>query len=399
MPSRAASRRPRRPAAQGRARPERLRTGRYSLQVSLGTDAAGKRVRVRVDGDTPEAAKAARDALLARHRAGLLSADPAAGRETVAALLRSWLENKRGTVEPSTWHRYRLCVERHLIPRIGRVRLEELRPDDLRRLYRTLLAPAPAGAGLSPRSVEYVHVTVSQALRQAARDGAVGRNVADAVDPPKVPKRQMRSLTPAEVEALLTTATGDWHTLWTLALYTGMREGELLGLTWPDVDLEGATVTVQRALVVGEDGLTPRLRPSPKTAAGVRTIPVPPEVVAALRAHRVRQAGEQLHARVWANAELIVFVSARGTPLLASNVVRALKRDALAAGIAGRVSPHLLRHTAASSWLAAGRPIPEVSYLLGHGSPATTMGLYAHAIRGGMREAAEALRLYYARGR
>lgn len=398
MPPRGRPGRPKRPAPSGRARPEPLPSGRYSLRVSLGTDAAGKRIRTRVDGDTPEVAKAKRDELLLRHRAGTLAADPAAGRETVDGLLRSWLENKRGTVEPSTWHRYRLCAERHLIPHLGRIRIGELRPDDLRRLYRALGAPSGDKKGLSPRSIEYVHVTVSQALKQAFRDGIVGRNVADAVDPPKVPKRQMRALTPGEVAALLTTAEGDWRTLWTLALYTGMREGELLGLTWADVDLERSAVTVQRVLAVGEDGVTVQLRPYPKTKAGVRTIPVPPEVAAELKAHRKRQTEERLRAPLWADTEGIVFATRRGTPMLASNVIRALKRDALAAGITGNVSPHLLRHTAASSWLAAGRSVPEVAMLLGHGTPATTMAIYAHAIPGAGRDAADALKRYYSGG-
>lgn len=395
MPSRGSPGRPKRPAPSGRARPEKLATGRYSIQVSLGTGPDGTRRRERVTGDTPEAARAARDDLLARHKAGTLAATPAAGRETVASLLHSWLENKRGTVEPSTWHRYRLLVERHIIPRIGRLRIGELRPDDLRSLYRALGAPSGAKKGLSPRSVEYVHVTIAQALTQATRDGLVGRNVAEAVDPPKVPWREMRALTPAEVDALLTTAEGDWRTLWMLALYTGCREGELLGLTWPDVDLERATVTVQRALVAGEDGVTLWVRPFPKSRAGIRIIPITAEVVAELHQHRRRQVEERLRAAVWAETDHCVFLTTRGTPLNPSHVSRSLKRDALAAGITGNVHPHLLRHTFASTLLAAGRPIPEVSYLLGHASAALTLSVYSHYVRGAGEGSAEALRRFY----
>jgi integrase len=246
--------------------------------------------------------------------------------------------------------------------------------------------------------VEYVHVTLSQALGQATRDGLVGRNVAEAVDPPKVPRREMRALTPAEVDALLTTAEGDWRTLWMLALYTGIREGELLGLTWPDVDLERATVTVQRALVAGEDGVTLWVRPYPKSRAGIRIIPITAEVVAELRRHRARQVEERLRAAVWAETDRCVFLTTRGTPLNPSHVSRTLKRDALVAGITGNVHVHVLRHSYASSLLAAGRPIPEVAYLLGHSSPAITLTVYSHFVRGAGEDAATALRRFYAGG-
>jgi integrase len=166
-----------------------------------------------------------------------------------------------------------------------------------------------------------------------------------------------------------------------------MREGELLGLTWSDVTWQwerGArgdgALTVQRALVEGEDGM-PYLRPYPKSRSGIRTVPIPAEMVDELRAHRERQRRERDRASRWEDPHGLVFLSRWGTPLLRSNVRRAFLEDARAGGIASRVTPHGLRHTFASHLLLAGRPITEVAYLLGHSSAAITLGVYAHWVR------------------
>jgi integrase len=376
-----------------------LPSGRWTVQVPLGTDPGGKRLRPRVSGATPEEVREKRDALLARHAAGLLSADPTADRQTVAALLRSWLDNKDGTVTFSTWDRYQLCVERHLIPLLGNVRIGVLTPNDVRRAYRQLQAPRPAGGGLSGRSVAYAHITLKQALRQAVQDGALARNVADAVSPPSSRAQEARALTTEEARALLEQAEGRWRLLWLLALYTGMRQGELFGLTWPDVSLThpgGATVTVRRARVK-VTSTTYVTRPSPKSRAGVRVIPLPQQVVEALSRHRAHQLEARVRAGpLWADTEQRVFLTSRGTSPSGSGTIDALHRHAAQAGIPGTIGLHCLRHTFASSLLAAGRPVTEVSYLLGHASPATTLKIYSHWVRGAEASTADVLSRYYA---
>lgn len=383
-----------------------LPSGAWGIRVSLG----GRRHFV--SGRTRTEAREKRDALLQRHRQGGLATDPRAGREPVLARLRDWLEGKRAEVEPSTWLRYRLAVEGHWAPLLGGVTLRHIADDpaSLRASYATL------GARLSAKSVREAHLVLRQALQQAVADGALARNPLAAgggVKPPKVRRQEVRALTPGEVERLLSAAVedgpeGDWRCLWLLGLHTGLRLGELLGLCWREVEWppqgdlkpgQGA-VSVRRVLAVALEG-PPVLRPYPKRHASFRRVPIEGEVVAALRAQRVRQTEERLRARQWAGVGEahggLVFATNVGTAVLATNAVRKLIAAAEAAGV-GHVSPHVLRHTYCSALLAAGRPITEVAMLMGHGSPATTMAIYASYIKADVGASAEVLARFYGRG-
>lgn len=365
-----------------------LPSGKWLLSFYAGRTPDGRPRKVSVSATTKREARDKRREAEQRAAAGTLPAARTRHR-LVAEWLREWLEGKRGTVEASTWLSYRVCVERRLVPHLGGLRLAALEPADVRRALAAL-----AGAGLSPRSRELTRVALSQALGQAVRDGLLPRNVCAAVDPPKVPRREARALTAAEISRLLAYATGDWRCLWLLALHTGMREGELLGLTWTDVS--GGVVTVQRALVDGDDGL-PHLRDAPKSRAGIRRIPVSPVVAAALEAHRTRQDAERAVASRWPDTAGLVFLSSRGTPLLRANVGRIFREHCAGARVARRPREglHLLRHTYASHLLAQGRPLPEVAYLLGHSNPGITLAIYAHFIPGAGGEAPAALARAY----
>jgi integrase len=335
------------------------------LRVRLGRGKDGSYVRVGVTGTSEADVRQKRNELLVRHRQAMTPA-PVAGRQPTATFLRAWLSGKRGTVEPKTWVRYRLAVEQHLVPLIGRTALGQLDADDVRRAYAAIGAPPKS---LHPRTVRQAHAVLHQALKQAVDDGLLARNVAAAVRPPKVPPSGVRALHPDEVSRFLASSSGDWKCLWVVGLHTGLRLGELLGLARADVAWErpggGGTVTVARVQAEDEES-RPYLRTYPKSKSGVRVIPVGPAVTAALREHRERQGKERVGAQRWEEADDLIFLSRYGTMLLKSNVVRIFKRDAARASVPGPVSPHDLRHTFASSLLAAGRPVPEVAYLLGH---------------------------------
>jgi integrase len=404
-------------ARKGAGRLERLppeRGGGYRLQVSLGLGPDGKRLRRVVRGRRLTDVYAARDALVARHRAGQLAADVRRERQTLRAYLEGWLADKRRDVEPSTWRPYRNYLSKHVLPALGGLRLAELAPPQgqgvVRALYRRLSAPAPAGTGLAPQSVLHVHRILSQALARAVDDGLLPRNPCQGVSPGKVPPSRARALSPEEVRRLLASSTGDWRCLWLVALTTGLRLGELLGLSWgregagagaggadePGIDLERALVRVRQALVADDEGVSV-VRPYPKSRAGRRAVPLPPEAVEALRDQRRRQIAEQLRAADWPDAEALVFLTRRGTPQLEGNVGRAFKRDAARAGVAliRGEGPHLLRHTYASHLLAGNRPVTEVAHLMGHSSAAVTLRIYAHWIRTDLDEAREAIRRAY----
>ncbi|HEY6713828.1 MAG TPA: hypothetical protein VI055_16320 [Rubrobacter sp.] len=153
--------------------------------------------------------------------------------------LARWLaDSVRDTVHPTTFERYEQLVRLHIRPVLGKVKLKNLTSAHVRGLYREKL-----DAGLSPRTVQYVHVTLHKALKQAIADGLIPRNATEAVKPPQVRQEEMRPLTAEQVKVLFEAAKGDrLEALYILAVTAGLRQGELLGLKWDDIDLEVGTL-------------------------------------------------------------------------------------------------------------------------------------------------------------
>ena len=240
---------------------------------------------------------------------------PPASPVKVGEFFERWLRDSvRPSVRPRTYDSYLLEARKHIIPALGTHRLTSLRPETLQRYY-----AAELEAGLSSTSVKYHHAIVRRALKQAVRWGLVARNVAEAVDPPRVQREEMRFLTPGEVGALLATAEagGDrLAALWALAVYTGARQGELLALRWSDVDLDAGALTVSRALerIRGGAGVYAE----PKTATSLRSLTVEADAVALLRAHRERQFEEKRAAGGAYADEGLIFCTQLGRPLTAS---------------------------------------------------------------------------------
>lgn len=356
--------------------PKKLPSGRYRIQISLD----GRRHSV--TGDTPTEARKARNELLKRQKEQRLSRERR-DRWTVGAYLDWWLAAKKGTVEPSTYTRYVVEVKMRLKPTIGALRLGQLASGDLDGARRRMLAGEPPFTrSYAPRTVQYALETIHLALKRAAADGDVGRNVAEDVAGPKVVRGKAKPFGAAEVEQLLAQSSGDWRTMWLLALYSGLRMGELLGLPKSAIVVDAASgeASVTVAQVLAEDGEGGwYIRGYPKSAAGFRTVRVPAFVAAELRAHLERQAAEKAAASRWERDDL-VFVSRYGTVLLRSNVERLFKQHCDAAKITGKTNVHRCRHTFASHLFAEGRPVTEISYLLGHASRTVTLDVYGHMI-------------------
>src|SRR3712207_840689 len=180
----------------------------------------------------------------------------------------------------------------HLVPTLGRIKLKNLTPTHVRGLYREKL-----DSGLSPTSVQRVHVLLHKALKQAVHDGLVPRNVTDAVKAPRQSRKEIPTLTREQARTLLDTATGDrLEALYLLAIHTGLRQGELLGLKWSDIDLDRGTLQVRRILSAAKEG--PRFT-TPKSNRG-RSVRLTAQAVQALRNHRKRQVQERLkHDGFW----------------------------------------------------------------------------------------------------
>jgi len=315
-------------------------------------------------------------------------------RLTVGAYLTKWIAGQPSQVRPNTYRGYEVAVRCHLIPRLGRIPLAKLVPSDLTKMYADMLAGGRVAGGrrakapgLSPRSVGHAHRILGRALRAAEETGLVGRNVCRLVHPPRVPHAEMATLTAEQARALIHAAEGSsLHALYVVALSSGGRRGELLGLRWADVDMEAGSIRITRTLVRGTrpgerqaDG-PPKVEWSfaePKTSSSRRTITIGRTALEALRLHRKVQTEERLGAgRAWQDGDL-VFPSAFGTPIDGSNLLKAHYALLKQAGLP-HVRFHDLRHSAATLLLEAGVQPHAVAQRLGHATPSLVMNTYGH---------------------
>ncbi len=309
----------------------------------------------------------------------------ASDRQTVGLYLAGWLDATRHQLKPGSWRRYEEITRRHIVPTLGKLPLTKVGPQDVQRLYAVKL-----DEGLSTTTVHYIHRTLRRALAEAERQGAVARNVARLVTPPRPRREEIHVLDSEQVRRLLDEAEGHpLEAFFTLAIHTGMRVGELLALRWKDVSLDRASLSVQATLQRTRDGSVTFA--SPKSAKSRRQIALSPTAVAALRRHRARQLEERLAAGgTWQNSD-IVFTDLVGRPLNGIHVLRYQFAPLLKRAGLPPMRLHDLRHTCAT--LLLGRSInPKiVSEMLGHSTVAITLDLYSHVLPTMQQSAASAL--------
>jgi integrase len=346
----------------------------------------GGRKRRTVYGRTRREANEKLQVLLTQARQGVPA--PVVGM-TVEAYLNGWLaEVARRRLRPSTFTTYELMVRRHIVPTLGRKRLDRLSAPDVRRLVN-----AKADEGLSANSVRHVHAVLRSALEQAVRDDLLARNVARLVQVPSARTEPVQPFDVDEARQLLAAAEGDrLHALWTVALGIGLRKGEALGLRWIDVDLDGGWLHVRQSLQrqAPKEGAVRAgslVLVAPKTQRSVRKVPLPPVCASALRAHRRRQVAERLEAGPYWQDTGLVFTTTLGTPIDPRNVNRWFDQLCERAGVR-RLRVHDLRHTCASLLLAQGVPARVVMEVLGHSQISVTMDLYTHVLPGVQQVAA-----------
>ncbi|WP_328956059.1 site-specific integrase [Kitasatospora purpeofusca] len=316
----------------------------------------------------------------------------------VGQYLNYWLaEEVLPNRRPKTYQGYESVARVHLIPGLGTKRLRDLRAQEVRVWLNRVRAecqcckggwdaqrpkPICCAAGecckrlLSARMIQSVHAVLRNALEHAVREELIHKNVAKLVKVPAPDYRIGKGLTTAQAKLVLKELSGHrLHTLYVLALMLGMRRGELLGLRWSSVDLERGTLTVSTNLqrVDGELRLV-----LPKTLSSERTLPLPAPVLAALVAHRERQAVERAAAGMdWQENDL-VFPSRIGTPYEPDNLRRSWH------AVRGRLGLddlrfHDLRHTCITLLLDLGVPPHIVREIAGHSDVGVTMKVYAHA--------------------
>jgi len=344
--------------------------------LDLGRSVNGRRVRRKVTGAS---AKEVRDRLRELREDVEGGASALDGNVTVGVFLADWLarEVPKFARSANTRENYRWAVQGHLIPGLGHLRLARLSADDVDELLEDR-----AGSGrLARSSVGRLRTVLGTALDHAARRNLVRRNVARLTNVPDGSATTRRSLSSDEAKRLLAAVREDrLRALIVTGVALGLRPGELLGLSWRDVDLVQGVIHLRQQLK--RENNRPVLGDL-KTARSRRSLRCPPVVVEALRERRQFQADEQAAAGAqwsdhWA-AEQLVFTTATGRPVDASNLRRYFRRVCKAAGI-GRWTPYEMRHSAASLLSEAGVPLEHVADVLGHNGTRMAALVYRHVL-------------------
>lgn len=353
------------------------------------------RKRVRVYGTTRKEALAKLTEKIAASNRGL---PVPSVQGSVAAYLAYWLENVAvHHLRENTHTRYTTCVNRYLIPGLGKKKLAKLTAKDVRTCLNQLRTtcqcctrdidarrdqPRCCAAGqccrkvLSPLTLTYIHSVLKSALEHAVREEEIPRNVARNVRTGTPRPRRFEPLTADEARRFLTATQGHrLHVLFELALHTGLRKGELLGLRWEDLDLGAGTAAIRRTLQrTGAGGLT--TLPT-KTRASERRIALPARCVQSLKRHHEQQQREREAAGTAWQPNGHVFTSAQGGPIEPTNLTRTFNALLRNAGLR-RIRFHDLRHSTATLLLEQGVELVVIKELLGHAHIGVTATVYAH---------------------
>lgn len=286
----------------------------------------------------------------------------------------------RETMKRRSFETYQDIARLHLLPALGSLKLKELTREHVQRMY-----ASKRGAGFSAARIRRVHGVLSSALNKAVLWRLVAHNVCKEVSPPRIEAPDVKPLTKEQAKAFLAAVQTDrYHALYCLALTSGMRLGELGGLSWSEVDLENRTVRVRRALVTGRGGQT---FDTPKTAGSRRTITLTRKAVESLQHHRECQTANGISVE----DDALVFTNTLGGPINPSHlIVRSFKPLLRRAGLPD-INFHALRHTCCCLLLMAGVNAKVVSLQLGHSSPAFTLSKYASFLPGWGDEASGAM--------
>jgi integrase len=377
---------------------QREEDGLWVSTVSLGYDGEGKRLRKTVYGNSKADVQKKLDDLRAEARTGNL---PEAGSLTVGQLLERWLINDEQKSAVRTHEERERLIRIHLKPRLGGVKLAKLNALHIEGLYADMHRDE-----VGPFAIRSAADVLGIALNAAVRLKLISSNPSTAVKKPKTPKREMLCLDDSQAKAVLTAAVGvQVGPLVVVALGTGCRQGELLALTWDDVDLKAGTLIVRRSLAQTKAGFVTK---EPKTSASRRTLTLPGFVVEALTALKA----VRLKAGLLGGA---VFCTRTGGYLCKKNVLRAFRGVVVKANksirsaaekaapgdaadgaggvkvISEKVRFHDLRHTVASLLLSKGHSLKAVSQRLGHANPTMTLRVYAHTMPNDDAKLAEGL--------
>jgi integrase len=351
----------------------------YTVVLNMGKDpSTGKRNQqwVSVKGSKKDAEKRLSEMLHQIDTGSFMRP----GKTTVKDFLERWLEDYSRNLSPCSSERYRQIVRTHLVPNLGNIPLAQLKPEHLQNLYTSM-----QNSGLSANTARYAHSVIHVALKTALKWGLIAKNPADAVTTPRIHRHEMQTWDEGEIGQFLEAAkTTPYYAVFYTALFTGMRQSELLGLKWSDVDLIGSQISVGRGLHHLADGSF--VMTEPKSEKSRRNIALTPSNALLLKQHQEKQRLDRgMIGKRWSNEDL-VFSTLEGRALIPEVVTQAWRRLAARAGLKV-IRFHDARHTHASLWLKLGIHPKIVQERLGHSSIQMTLDIYSH-VAPGLQEAA-----------
>lgn len=342
--------------------------GRYTAGYDGGT---GKPIRRTVYGKTQ---KEVRQKLTDVSRALDTGTYQEPSSLTVAEWLEEWLTvfcaNK---VKPLTMTSYRGIAKNHINPRIGAVRLQDVRGTQIQRLYNDMLQH-----GSSPKTIKNVGAVLHKAFAVARKQGYIQVNPCDNAELPKVERKEIKPLTEADIPLFLHACSGSpMGNAYALCLLAGLREGECMGLAWDSVDFEHGLITIRQQLQ-REQVAGGKYYIAPTKSSKIRVIAPPPLAFEYLKREWTKQAQNQLrNGEVWNNPWNLVFTNEIGEHYKVSTFYKRFKVIATALGRPD-ARPHDLRHTAATVAIANDVDIKSVQSMLGHATASFTLDVYAH---------------------
>ena len=357
---------------------------RYTAGYHPGT---GKQIQRSITGKTQKEVAQKLKKALAELDAGTYIAPC---KMTVGEWLDIWLTEYLTDVKPLTKSHYSEQVRKHLKPAFGATKLESLDTHTIQKFYNALYDD---GNGLSAKTIKNINGVLHTALQQAIANGHIRQNPTEACKLHKVIKPEIKPLEPDEIARMLQEAAkDDYHNLFTVAMFTGMRQGELLGLSWECVDFTTGVITIKQQLQCKDGNY---FLETPKNGKS-RTILPASLVMDALRQERHRQELEQATAgEAWNNPFNLVFTDATGKHLVRRTVVKHFKAVISRAEISNEVRFHDLRHSFAVTSLYAGDDIKTVQTNLGHATAQFTLDVYGHVTQKMRQDSANRMQHFY----
>ena len=381
-----------RKAANGSGSIKKRADGRYEGRYVVGYDpGTGEVIRRSVYAKTlKECSKKLREATSAIDAGTYM--EPA--KMNMAQWMDAWCSDYLGGVKQSTVSSYTAYAENHIKPHIGAVKLAALKPAQIQALYKKLQKSEENPEGLSPKSIKNLHGVLHKALKQAVTLGYIRSNPADGAVLPRIEKKEVSFLEEEDIQRLLEAIRGHrYEDLYKLTLFTGLRQGEALGLTWDCVDIDKGVLTVSKQLIKEHKKGGQYLLASCKTDR-VRRITVAPFITDVLKKQRAKQNEERLRAGAfWENEWNLVFTNEAGGHLCHHTVYKNFKKIVDQIGIP-ETRFHDMRHTYAVISLQNGDDIKTVQANVGHSTAAFTLDVYGHVSQKMQRESANRMQSF-----